>query len=176
MVDNIILPCITVLQQTDSIDTTVLTLQYWHYTIDTTVLTLQYWHIIILCYTTVLTLQYWHYSIDNTIYNTLAETPSTNKLTEELLNKIAVHCSIDTTVLTLQYWHYSIDTTVLTLQYSIDTTVDTTVLTTNKTYRGTPYRQTDARRQFNHFFYGQANLDIEPSHTGNPMYRLKCPI
>jgi hypothetical protein len=145
MVDNIILSCTTVLQQTDSIDTTVLTLQYWHYTIETTVLILQYWHIIILRYTTVLTQQYWHYSIDNTIYNTLAETPSTNKLTEELLNKIAVHYSIDTTVLTLQYWHYkySIDTTVLTLQlqywhYSWHYSIDN-----KQTYRGTPYRRTD---------------------------------
>ena len=124
MVDNIILPYTTVLQQTDSIlilrNTTVLTLQYWQYSIDSTVLTLQYWHYII--DTTVLTLQYWHYSIDTTVltlqywqcfnialhYRQLlytTETPSTNRLTEELL------------VLTLQYWHYSIDTTVLTLQY-----------------------------------------------------------
>jgi hypothetical protein len=104
MVDNIILPYTTVLQQTDSIlilrNTTVLTLQYWQYSIDSTVLTLQYWHYII--DTTVLTLQYWHYSIDTTVltlqywqcfnialhYRQLlytTETPSTNRLTEELL-------------------------------------------------------------------------------------------
>jgi hypothetical protein len=108
MVDNIILPYTTVLQQTDSIlilrYTTVLTLQYWHYwhySIDT-ILILRYTTVLTLHYSidttvlTLLTLQYWHYfnivlhySIDTTIltlqllYTT--ETPSTNRLTEELL-------------------------------------------------------------------------------------------